>query len=101
MSEKKSEALAKFSAMIRGVCDIRDKRDAALKVAAAALATLEATAESDTATQADLDAAEVVYEDQFDALIELNTTMSASCDDVVREGAALLGRSLPEEMAKA
>src|SRR5258706_16187954 len=101
MSEKKSEALAKFRAEVRGVCDVRDKRDAALKVAAAALATLEATAESDTVTQADLDAAEVVYEDQFDALIELNTTLSASCHDMVREGAGLLGRGLPDEMAKA
>jgi len=100
LSKKQSEVPAKFRAMVRGVRDIRDKRDAALKVAAAALAALEITAESDTATQADLNTAEVVYEDQFDVLIELNTTLSASVDDMVLEGAALR-RGLPDEMAKA
>jgi hypothetical protein len=101
MSEKKAKLVAKFRAEVRGVCDVRDKRDAALKVAAAALATLEATAESDTATKADLDAAEVLYEDQFDVLVELNTTLSASCQEMVKEGAGLFGRGLPDERAKA
>src|ERR1017187_853952 len=48
--------------------DFRDERDVALKTAAAALATLEATMDSDTATQADIDA----------AFAEQDTTVSAA-----------------------
>jgi hypothetical protein len=102
MSEKKSQASAKIRSMCRRACDLRDERDAALKVAAAALATLEITVASETVAQADIDATERVYEDEVAALIGLNTTLEAACDDFVREGASLLlGRSLPDELAKA
>jgi hypothetical protein len=100
--KQKTDPFAKFRTACRRARDFGDKRDAALKVAAAALATLETTVESDTATQADIDAAEVEYEAKVDVLVELNTTMSAACDDFVSEGfAAVLVEANPEEMHKA
>jgi hypothetical protein len=101
MTEKKTNPLAKLRAACRRAADFRDKRDAALKVAAAALTTLEATVESDTATQDDIDAVEVEYEDKVNVLIGLDTTMSAACYDCVSEGAAALGVANPVEVAKA
>jgi hypothetical protein len=102
MSEKKPNAFVKFTAAVRRGVDLRDKRDAALKVAAAALATLEAMVESGTATRKDIDAAEVEYEAKVDILVELDTTMGVACDDMVTECyTAVLAHTNPEAMAKA
>ena len=103
MSLKKTpNAFAKFTAAVHRGVDLRDKRDAALKAAAAALATLEATMESDTATRDDIDAAEVEYEEKVGLLVELNTTMGVACDDMVTECyIAVLADTDPEDMAKA
>ena len=102
MTEKQPNPLAKLRAACRRVADFRGKRDAALKVAAAALATLETTVESDTASQDDINAVELEYEDKVNVLIELDTTMSAACYDCVSEGfAAVLVEANPEEMLKA
>ena len=71
MSLKKTpNAFAKFTAAVHRGVDLRDKRDAALKAAAAALATLEATMESDTATRDDFDAAKVEYEETVVVLVD-------------------------------
>jgi hypothetical protein len=101
MCKKKPDPLAKFRAASRRVFDLRDERDAALKVAAAALATLEATVESDTAIQDDINAIEVEYEDKVNVLVELDTMINAACDVCVSEGAAALGVANPKEIAKA
>jgi hypothetical protein len=99
MPKKKLSAF--LTAVHRGV-DLRDKRDAALKVAAAELAMLEAMVESGTATRKEIDAAEVEYEAKVAALVELNTTMGVACDDIITECYnAVLAHSNPEEMAKA
>jgi hypothetical protein len=81
---------------------LRDERDVALKTAAAALATLEATMDSDTATQADINAAELEYEEKVAAFVELDTTVSAARASFVAEGyTAVLTVTNPEDMAKA
>jgi len=51
-----------FKTAVGCFVDLRDGRDVALKKAAAALDKLEATMDSDIATQADIDAAEIEYE---------------------------------------
>ena len=69
MSTKKQSApFAKLKTAVDHYADFRDERDVALKTAAAALATLEATMDSDPATQADIDA----------AFAEQDTTVSAA-----------------------
>jgi hypothetical protein len=101
MTEIKPDALASFTAAVHRGVDLRDKRDAALKTAAAALATLEAMVES-CADQGEIDAAEVEYEATVSALVELNTTMSLACDDMVSEGyKAVLVAANPVSMARA
>jgi hypothetical protein len=102
MRKKKPDAFAKLEAAVHHGVDLRDKRDAALKMAAEALTALEAMVESGTATQQDINAAEVEYEAKVDVLIELNTTMGVACDDMKTECyAAVLVVSNPEKMAKA
>jgi hypothetical protein len=102
MSEKKPNAFAKLKATVRRGVDLRDKRDAALKVAAAALVTLEAMLEAGSATRKEIDAAEVEYEAKVDILVELEKTMGVACDDIVTECyTAVLAHANPEEIAKA
>jgi hypothetical protein len=102
MSQKKPNAFAKFMAAVHRGVDLRDKRDAALKAAAAALATLEAIVDSDTATQAEINATEVEYEAKVDVLVELDTTMGAACDHIATECyTAVLADANPEGMANA
>jgi hypothetical protein len=55
----------------------RDKRDAALKAAAAALAELEATIDSDSATEVEVEAAENEYEEKVDLLVKVDTALTA------------------------
>ena len=99
---KKSSAFAKFSAAVHRGVDLRDKRDAAVKAAAAALATLESIVESGTANQADIDAAEVEYEAKVGVLIDADKTMSVACDDMMTECyAAVLADAKPKNMPKA
>jgi hypothetical protein len=100
--KKKPNAFAKFMAAVHRGVDLRDKRDAALKAAAAALATLEAMVDSDTATQAEINATGVEYGAKVDVLVELDTTMGVACDDIVTECyTAVLADANPEGMAKA
>ena len=47
-TKKQSDPFAKLKTAVDHYADLRDERDAALKTAAAALATLEATMDSDT-----------------------------------------------------
>jgi hypothetical protein len=102
MSKKKPNPFGKLKAVVDHCVDLRDERDAALKTAAAALARLEATVDSDTATQADINATEVEYEDQVDAFVGLAKTLSAACDSAVAEcNIAVLTVIKPEDMAKA
>jgi hypothetical protein len=102
MSKKKPNAFVKFTAAVHRGVGLRDKRDAALKAAAATLATLEAMVESGAATRKDIDAVEVEYEAKVVALVELNTTMGVACDDIVTECyTAVLADNNPEDMAKA
>jgi hypothetical protein len=102
MCKKKPNAFAKFTAAVHRGVDLRDKRDAALKAAAAALAALEAMVESGTATRKDIDATEVEYEAKVDILVELDKTMGLACDDIVTECyTAVLVDANSEGMAKA
>jgi hypothetical protein len=58
--------------------------------------------DSDTATQADIDAAEVEYEEKVAAFVELDTTVSAAWASFLAEGyTAVLSAANPEDMAKA
>jgi hypothetical protein len=63
----------------------RDERDAALKTAAASLAQLEAMVGSETVTDAEVDAAEVAYEKTVAAVVELDKTLSATCERALAE----------------
>jgi hypothetical protein len=80
----------------------RDERDAALKTAAASLAQLEAMVDSDTATDAEVNAAEVEYERTVLAFVELDKTLSAACADALAEShLAMLTVIEGKNMAKA
>ena len=80
----------------------RDERDAALKTAAASLAQLETMVDSDTATDAEADAAEVEYEKTVAAFIELDKTLSAACESALAEShLAMLTVIEAKNMAKA
>jgi hypothetical protein len=80
----------------------RGERDAALKTAAASLAQLEAMVDSDTATDAEVDAAEVEYEKAVAAFVELDKTLSAACDSALAEShLAMLTVIEAKNMAKA
>ena len=101
-TKKRSNPFAKLKTAVDHYADFRDERDVALKTAAAALATLEATMDSDTATKADIDAAEVEYEEKVAAFVELDTTVSAAWASFLAEGyTAVLSAANPEDMAKA
>jgi len=101
-TKKQPNPFAKLKTTVGRYVDFRGERDAALKTAAAALAKLEATIDSDIATQADIDAAEVEYEKKVDELVELDTTLSAACDTILAEfPTAVLTVANPEDMAKA
>src|SRR4051794_23182859 len=98
-TKQKTDPFAKLETAVGRCVDLRDKRDAALKTAAAALTRLEAMVDSDTATQAEINATEVEYEDRVDAFIGLATTLSAACDSVVAESnIAVLTVIKPEEV---
>jgi hypothetical protein len=84
-TKQRTDPFAKLETAVGRCVDLRDKRDAALKTAAAALTRLEAMVASDTATQAEINATEVEYEDQVDAFVELAKTLSAACDSAVVE----------------
>jgi diphthamide biosynthesis methyltransferase len=104
-AKKSSKALANFKAAVLHTVDffdLRDKRNDALKEAAAALAALEAMVESGTATRKDIEAAEVGYEAKVAELIDLSTKTSKACGDLMTEcyTAVLAGTNL-EDMAKA
>ena len=71
MSKLKTSRMAKFEAAVDLFVCNRDKRDAALKVTAAALAELDALV--DSATEAEIAAAENDFEDKFDKLVKLAT----------------------------
>lgn len=101
MTEIKPNAFASFTAAVQRGVVLRDKRDAALKAAAAALATLEAMVES-CADHGEINAAEVEYEAKVSVLVELNTMMSFACDDIVSECyTAVLADANPVSMARA
>jgi hypothetical protein len=101
-TKKQSDPFAKLKTAVDHYADLRDERDAALKTAAAALATLEATMDSDTATQADIDAAELEYEGKVAAFVGLDTAVSAAWDSSMAEAhTAVLTVTNPEDMAKA
>jgi hypothetical protein len=100
-AQKTPKALAKFKAAILHTVDLRDKRDDALKEAAAALAALEAMVESD-AIGKDIDSAEDEYERKVDVFAELETALNRACGDMVAECyTAVLTSNNPEDMAKA
>jgi hypothetical protein len=63
----------------------RDERDAALKTAAVSLAQLEAMVDSDTATNAEIDAAETEFEKTVHAFVELDKSLGAACDSALAE----------------
>jgi ABC-type nitrate/sulfonate/bicarbonate transport system substrate-binding protein len=95
MRKKKPNVFAKFTAAVHRGVDLRDKRDAALKVAARRSPRLRPT-------QAEINAAEVEYEAKVDVLVELDTTMGVACDDIVTECyTAVLADANSEDMAKA
>jgi hypothetical protein len=55
------------------------------KTAAVSLAQLEAMVDSDTATNAEIDAAEVEFEKTVHAFVELDKTLGAACDRALAE----------------
>jgi hypothetical protein len=58
--------------------------------------------ESDTAIEADVNAAEVEFEKKVEAFVELNKTLSAACDTVLSESyLGVLTLTMPKNMAKA
>jgi hypothetical protein len=77
--------LANFKTAVRRCVQLRDKRDAALKAAAASLSQLEAMVDSATVTDAEVDAAEVEFEQKVGALVELDRTLSTACDGALTE----------------
>jgi hypothetical protein len=80
----------------------RDQRDAALKTAAASLAQLEAMVDFDTATDAEVNAAEVEYEKTVAAFVELDKTLSTACEGTLAEShLAMLTLIEAKNMAKA
>jgi hypothetical protein len=101
MTEIKANAFANFTAAVHCAVELRDKRDAALKAAAATLATLEAMVES-CADQGDIKAAEVEYEAKVDVLVKLDTRTGLACDNIVSGCyTAVLANANPAVMARA
>ena len=103
MSTKKNpNPFAKVKTALGRCVHLGDERDAALKTAAAALAELEATVDSDTATDAEVDAAEVEFENTVAAFVELDKTLSAACGGALAEShLAMLTVIEAKDMAKA
>jgi hypothetical protein len=86
MSTKKNpNPFAKVKTALGRCTHFRDERDAALKTAAASLAQLEAMVDSDAATDAEVNAAEVEFEKKVDAFVELDKALSAACDSALAE----------------
>jgi hypothetical protein len=104
-TKKNTDPFAKLETAVGRSVAFRDERDAALKAAAAALAELEAAVDSESATEVDVDAAEVEYEERIDLLVELDTTLSAACvaimDIQAEIRAAFLTVAKLEDVAKA
>jgi soluble cytochrome b562 len=97
-----NEPLANVKTALGRCVHLRNERDAALKTAAASLAQLEAMVDSDTATDAEVNAAEAEYEKKVDALVELDKTLSAACAGAVAEShVAVLTLIEAKNMAKA
>jgi hypothetical protein len=103
MSTKKMpNPFAEVQTAVGRCVHLRNERDAALKAAAASLAQLEAMVDSDTVTDAEVDAAEVEFEKKVDAFVELDKTLSTACDGVLAEShLAVLNVIEAKNMAKA
>ena len=79
-----------------------DDRGSALRVVAASLVQLEAMVGSDIVTDAEVDAAEVAFEEKVKAFVELDKTLSAACESALAEcHLAMLTVAEAENMAKA
>lgn len=84
-TKKSPNPFAKVKTTLGRCTHFRDERDAALKAAAASLAQLEALVDSEAATDAEVDAAEVAFEKTVDAFVELDRALSAACDSALAD----------------
>jgi hypothetical protein len=84
-TQKQPNPFGKLKAVVDRCVDLRDERDAALKIAAAALAALETTMDSDIANQADIDAAEREYEGKVELFFDLENAVRAAAGIMVAE----------------
>jgi hypothetical protein len=101
-TKKRPNPFGKFKADVDRYADLRDERDAALKIAAAALALLETTMDSDIATQADIGSAELEYEGKVELLFDLAEAVRAACAIMVAESkTAVLNAMDPKTMPQA
>jgi hypothetical protein len=101
MCKKTPDLLANVKTAVRRCAAFRDERDAALKTAAAALAQLEAIVDSDTATEAEVEAAEDEYEEKVDLLVKVDTALTADFEGMLAVIRTALTGAKPEDVRKA
>ena len=103
MSTKKQlNPFGKLKTDVDRYAELREERDAALKTAAVALAALDAAIDSDVATQADVDAAQLEYEGTVELLFDLAKVVRATLAVVVAESQTAVLQSLdPKVMPQA
>jgi hypothetical protein len=101
-TKKRPNPFGKLKTDVDRYADLRDERDAALKIAAVALAALEAMMDSDVATQADIGAAELEYEGKVELLFDLAKVVRDALAVVVAESqTAVLTSMDPKAMPQA
>jgi hypothetical protein len=101
MRTTKTTSMAKVRSAAVRCARSRDRRNATLKAAAAALTELEVAIDSDSATELEVEAAENEYEEKVDLLVTEDTALTSDFEAMLATIRSALSGAKPEDVSKA